>query len=1123
MALLTTDTVPRWTSRQTRRSLFALGALAFTVTVLLAAAIVDDLAAARNDARSARLGEFDDGLREGYALLREMQTSTRGYLLTGDQSFLQQYTDRARELSTLWTELEAAAPAINAEATSELGNLVAAADTWQREAIEPVLRLGEDERQTAAVEAAAERERRFFGGVQEGYEVLSGLTSQQRSALAEGSRRLRLIRETLLLLLSLTTFATLAYGIWLVRRIGLFANRLQIRQDRQQGYTRVISALNGPTQLKPLVDQALPVILESVDAQAGVVYTFQRDQLQVAGVVGLDPDDLAPLKPGEGLPGAALEQRRVVAVTGLPADTPYRIHTGIGKGAPHSLVNLPLRFGSDILGILVVASLGPLGDAEIQQLTLTATQLATALSNVRAFEETQRQREELRENNTHLAWLLEKSDTLQEMGRELAAQRDLDTLLQLICRASRRLLRADYTAVATVVDAEGSTRWVAAEGTWSASFQDALFPPHQGMSGRVIDLQAPLTIDNFGENPDFPVEEFPVHAAEGMKAAFAVPLFRKQRAMGALMVAFRRSHTISAQEIDLATALASYASVAIENARLLKELSAERDLVALRAIELQEKNVEVERANRLKSEFVANMSHELRTPLNSILALSQILLDRLDGDLTPEQAKQVEIIERNGRNLLRLINDILDLSKIESGKMDLARVEFEPRDMLASIRGTISPLVQDKGLDLRMEIEPDLPRLNTDENKLKQILLNLLSNAAKFTVRGSITVYATRGRLVGGDQNSSVSREWISFRVVDTGIGIAPEDQAAIWQEFRQVDGSLARRYEGTGLGLAIVRRLVMLLGGTIAVDSALGEGSTFSFSIPTELPPGAGSVDQDGRFTTTLEPVSTSTQTVAARNHGDKPLVLVVDDDPEVLYILERYLKEDGFEVAVAQSGEAAIVQARLLHPFAMTLDVMLPGRDGWEVIRELKADPETADIPIIMLSILDNRQLGFSLGAAEYLVKPVSRKELLERLERLRAGATFHHALIVEDDLVEQRVLTMVLNEAGLEVTAFPSGIEALEWLEEHTPDLITLDLMMPGMDGFQVLDEIKQRSHLRSVPVLIITAKDVMPAERARLNTHIAAIIQKGPSQRDVLLREIHEQLKRRREQLDAAVAS
>jgi len=1095
--------MPLWSNRRTRQSLAILISAGLIVAALLVAAIITNGARVDNRRQTRDVGAFSVALREAYGQLRGMQTSSRGYLVTRDTTFLDLYVRGQRELPVVWSDLQRLAPVVAPDALTQVNQLSTITDEW-RLVIDPELEQRPDARPATAgeTEALVQRDKRLFDEFQARYDALITETDARDRALALTLNRLTTISEVTLGLLSLATIFSLVYGISLVRRVGVFANQLQVRQDRQQGYTRVISALNGPVQLKPLIDEALPAIVDSVGAQAGVVYTLVEGTLHPSGLVGLSADLLQPLRLGEGLPGAAVQQNRVLAVIDLPFDTPYRIHSGVGVGPPRSVVNLPLRFGDEILGVLVVASINMLGDAEIQQLQLTASQLATALINARAFDETQRQREELGESNANLARLLERSTTLQEMGRELAAQHELQTLLDLVCQRARRLLRADYSAVATIVDAAGSTKWAAIDGATSEAARTMVFAPHKGTAGRTIDLREPVIIENFGENGAFPVEEFPVHQAEGMKASLSVPLFRKDRAVGALIVAFRRPHTIRAEEIELATALAAYASVAIENARLLGELSAERDLVAHRAIELQEKNHEVERANRLKSEFVANMSHELRTPLNSILALSQILADRLDGELNAEQAKQVSIIERNAHNLLGLINDILDLSKIESGKLELLPAPFNPAMLAQTVRTMMAPLVAEKGIELRVELPPALPRMHSDEGKLKQILLNLLSNAVKFTEHGSVTLSAQSGVADGGD-----GQPWISFAVTDTGIGIAPQDQVDIWQEFRQIDGSLSRRHEGTGLGLAIVRRLVAMLGGDVALESQPGKGSTFTVSLPVELAEPAREIEP---FMPALPmPAGPSTELPRYRA-TEKPLVLVVDDDPEVIYILEKYLRDDGFEIAVARTGDAAIEQARALRPFAITLDIMLPGTDGWEVIQTLKDDPATADIPIIVVSMLDNRQLGYSLGAAEYLVKPVSRKVLLERLAQLRANAPVQHVLVVEDDLVEQRVLAMVLGEAGLEVTAFASGTEALEWLADHTPDLITLDLMMPGMDGMEVLDQIKHRPHLRGVPVLIITAKEILPEDRVRLNSRIAAIIRKGPSQRETLLAEVRDQL-------------
>ena len=294
-------------------------------------------------------------------------------------------------------------------------------------------------------------------------------------------------------------------------------------------------------------------------------------------------------------------------------------------------------------------------------------------------------------------------------------------------------------------------------------------------------------------------------------------------------------------------------------------------------------------------------------------------------------------------------------------------------------------------------------------------------------------------------------------------------------------------------LGLTIVRRLVGLLGGEIVARSVLNTGSNFIFSIPVQLARGPQVIAVED----VVPAVSPHAAAALLRPRElSKPVVLIVDDDPEVIYILEKYLRDDGYAIEVAHSGDEAISKARQLHPFAMTLDVMLPGRDGWDVIQTLKGDPQTADIPIIMLSMLDNRQLGYSLGASDYLVKPVSRNDLLQRLERLRNGHPLQSVLVVDDDPIQQRVISTTLRDAGMTVVTCPNGLDALEWLQEHTPDLITLDLMMPGMDGFTVLEEIKHREALHTVPVLIITAKEITAEDRQRLNSRIAAIIEKGP---------------------------
>jgi signal transduction histidine kinase/DNA-binding response OmpR family regulator/CHASE3 domain sensor protein len=525
-----------------------------------------------------------------------------------------------------------------------------------------------------------------------------------------------------------------------------------------------------------------------------------------------------------------------------------------------------------------------------------------------------------------------------------------------------------------------------------------------------------------------------------------------------------------------------------------EELAGRNTELAAQRLELAAKNQQVERANRLKSEFLANMSHELRTPLNAILALSQLLLDRLDGDLSDEQDKQVRIINRNGHNLLGLINDVLNLSRIEAGRLEVASVRFELQDLLTGIEATMHSLLLEKGLPLTVEIGEGVETLYSDETKLKQALLNLLSNAAKFTEEGGI-------RLRVEPVTMSTGEPGLRFEVIDTGIGIPESELANIFAEFHQIDSSLTRRYEGTGLGLAITRHLVTALGGEISVKSELGKGSTFTIVLPV------GAADPGGPSPITRQAVvPTPKRDRISAPAGEAPQVLVVDDDPEVRYILQRYLEDAGFRVLLAASGAEGLRMARDFQPRAITLDIMMPGMDGWEVLRALKADPAIADIPVVICSILDNRELGYSLGAVDYLVKPVSRQDVLAAVSRTAGAAALRRILVVEDDKTEADLLRRYLEEASYLVGTAANGREALDALKSLPADLITLDLLMPEMDGFTLLAELRSDPAFSALPVIVVTARDLSAAEQERLREGMALVIQKGPQRRELLLGEL-----------------
>ncbi|NOZ57204.1 MAG: response regulator [Calditrichaeota bacterium] len=503
-----------------------------------------------------------------------------------------------------------------------------------------------------------------------------------------------------------------------------------------------------------------------------------------------------------------------------------------------------------------------------------------------------------------------------------------------------------------------------------------------------------------------------------------------------------------------------------------------------------------EKANRAKSQFLASMSHELRTPLNSIIGFSEMLADQVFGTLNEKQLKYVNNILTSGKHLLQLINDILDLSKVEAGHMQLERTKFEVAQAIDDVLNVVKALSNKKHIRLVPEIEDGLPPLYADKAKFKQILYNLLSNAIKFTPEGGeVKLRVTRVR--DGASREQVasgrpSQELLRVQVIDSGIGIAPEDQERIFREFEQVDSSYARKQQGTGLGLALTRKLVELHGGKISVFSeGTGKGSTFTFTIPFVSPP--AEEQQPGQPEATQDTTPPSKIPVRA----DAPLVLVVDDNPQAREMLGYYVTTGGYRVAYAANGEEALRKARLLHPFAITLDLMMPEKDGLEVLAELKSDPQTADIPVIIVSMTEDKLLCTSLGALEFFVKPVDRKRLLEVLQRIssRKTAGKPRVLIVDDEPSTVDWVSGALEANGFEVLKAYGGKEGIELATTHIPDAIVLDLMMPEVSGFEVVDKLKQQERTRDIPIIIFTAKTMSSEERRRLSRHVLGFAKKA----------------------------
>jgi len=482
------------------------------------------------------------------------------------------------------------------------------------------------------------------------------------------------------------------------------------------------------------------------------------------------------------------------------------------------------------------------------------------------------------------------------------------------------------------------------------------------------------------------------------------------------------------------------------------------------------------------------MSHELRTPMNAVIGYSEMLEEEAEDQGLDDLIPDLQKIRSAGNHLLKLINDVLDLSKIEADKVELHHETFDLYQLMMDVEATAKPLLNRNGNRFEHDQLNELGKAFQDQTKMRQVVLNLLSNAAKFTSDGLIRMSTDRTR--HGDT------EWFTIDVTDTGIGMTTEQLEKVFDPFSQADSSTTREYGGTGLGLSISRKFCEMMGGTLTAQSEKGTGSTFTMRVPTGTQQSAPG--QDGSSLINGMP-----------GEKEAACVLVIDDDEHVRDLMQRLLSREGFKVIVASNGKQGIDLARQVKPGVITLDVLMPGQDGWSVLNQLKADPDLANIPVVMQSILDESNKAFMLGASDYLTKPIKRSEIIDVVRRLQ-NQNNRRALVVEDDINAQTLMAGWLEGDGWEVHTAKNGLEGLQTFLEIEPGLIILDLMMPAMDGFEFLEQVRLQPKATDASVIVVTAKDLNAEDLERLNGGVKRIIQKGNHKTDDILREIKRSL-------------
>ena len=763
-----------------------------------------------------------------------------------------------------------------------------------------------------------------------------------------------------------------------------------------------------------------------------------------------------------GLTGRVVMDRKTHQITDVLADPDYRNREYQRRGGFRTIMGAPMLIADEVVGVLSVwrTEVEPFAPRIASVLATFANQAALAVRNVQ-------QTTALERRSSELAAKVEQLEALSEVSKVLGSSLDVEEVLSTIVSHAVELSMTDGGSLMEYDAATRLFRVRAAYGTSDEVLEQlrrARIHADETWVGRCAYATSSFQIEDL-QTVDRDAHLTILHA-DGWRSLVAVPMRSHDHVVGAFVVRRRQPGRFTEDVCDLLSAFASQSAIALTNARLYEELARQ--------------SVELTVASQHKSEFLASMSHELRTPLNAVIGFSEVLLERMFGELNERQEDYLRDIRDAGRHLLALLNDVLDLSKVEAGQMELDLTTF---DAAAAFQYALS-LVRERAaqhrVDLTLDLSEELRVIRADELRFRQVLLNLLSNAVKFTADGgSVAVSAW------------LDAEDLLVTVTDSGVGIPYADQDRIFDTFQQ-GGRFVVRSEGTGLGLTVTKRIVQLHGGRIWVTSAPGVGSSFGFTIPGQS---IGDAAEEA-------PLAAADQAL-----GDpRPAVVVIEDDERSSELVAVHLTAAGLRPVVMRDGRAGLAAVRSVRPVAVILDIKLPGMTGWEVLNAIKGDPDIAGTPVVVVSVLPERGKGFALGAADYLVKPVGREELIHSIRRVVAAATSRAEgrtiVVVDDDPMALELVRVTLEPQGWSVEVCEKGADAIGLVTSSRPSVVLVDLLMPDTDGFAVIDALAARPETADIPVVVLTAKSLQAQDRERLDGRIAFVASKSALDLDVL---------------------